>query len=293
MTTSILVTVLSLVVACGSGSTTASPTTPIADPIPMVETPPDAAQPVEAVVTTEPVPADKPPEPDPAQIEADLLAVEMTAYATAKPVFDKYCASCHTKGQKGAKAKTLEHFEITTYPFGGHTTEVGKTVREALGIGGGKPTMPKAKPGAVKGDELAAIAAWADAFDAAQAGGAHEGQTGGGHDHSAMKHGEPTTKAPPRPAKVAATTRIDIAVTSAGFEPRNVTVPRGKPVILRFERRVERTCGTEVVMTIDGQKIVKDLQLNKPVELAITFGTSGVVTYACAMDMVRGTVTVQ
>ena len=54
------------------------------------------------------------------QIKADLLAAEMTAYANVKPLVEKYCASCHTKGQKGAKAKTLEHFETTTYPFGGH-----------------------------------------------------------------------------------------------------------------------------------------------------------------------------
>jgi hypothetical protein len=40
--------------------------------------------------------------------------------------------------------------------------------------------MPQDNKGAVKGDELALIAAWADAFDKAHAGGAHEGM---GHDH--------------------------------------------------------------------------------------------------------------
>ena len=49
--------------------------------------------------------------------------------------------------------------------------------------------MPADKKGAVKGDELALIAAWADAFDASHKGGAHEGHGGGGgHDHSSMNH---------------------------------------------------------------------------------------------------------
>jgi plastocyanin domain-containing protein len=87
--------------------------------------------------------------------------------------------------------------------------------------------------------------------------------------------------------------RVQIVVTKAGFEPSNVTVPRGKPVILRFERLVERTCGTEVVMVVDGKTIEKDLPLNKPVEIAVTFRTAGTVKYSCAMDMIRGSITVK
>ncbi len=296
MTRTILVPFLVVAAACGGGSAKPAPTTPIVDPIPMVEAPPQPT-PAAEPVRTEPALPEPPAGPDPATLRADLLAAETTAYTNAKPLFEKYCASCHSKGQRGAKAKTLEHFETTTYPFGGHhAMEVGKNVRKALGIGGGKPTMPKTRPGIVKGDELARFAAWADAFDASHAGGAHEGHgTGGGHDHGAMNHGAPppTTKVPARPAAPAAPTRFQIAVTSAGFEPKNVNVPRGKPVVLTFERRVERTCGTEVVMVVDGQKIEKDLPLNKPVELAITFRTAGTVKYSCGMDMIRGTITVQ
>jgi hypothetical protein len=40
--------------------------------------------------------------------------------------------------------------------------------------------MPRQKPGSVKGDEFALIAAWADAFDVSHAAGAHEGHAG--HD---------------------------------------------------------------------------------------------------------------
>ncbi len=286
--------------ACGGGAATPASTAPVVDPIPMAEAPAEPTPGVELVKPTEPAIPDPPMGPDPAQVKADLLAAETTAYENVKPLFGTYCASCHSKGQKGAKAKTLAHFEITTYPFGGHhAMEVGAEVREVLGIGGGKPTMPKTKPGIVKGDELALFAAWADAFDASHAGGAHEGHGTGGHEHGAMNRGtptpatRPTTKAPTRPNAPAAPTRFQIAVTSAGFEPKNVNVPRGKPVVLTFERQVDRTCATEVVMVVDGKKIERDLPLNQPVELAITFPAAGTVQYSCAMDMIRGTITVQ
>ncbi|MBA3540253.1 MAG: hypothetical protein H0T79_11550 [Deltaproteobacteria bacterium] len=164
----ILVTLLA---ACGGAKP--APTTPITDPVPMTETPP-------------PVAPSEPAQPDPAQVKkADLLAAERTAYEKARPVFEQYCAGCHMTGRRGAGPKSLEHFDMTTYPFGGHhAMELAKEIREVLAIGGGKPTMPKNNPGAVKGAELALIAAWADAFDASHAGGAHEGHTGAGeHKH--------------------------------------------------------------------------------------------------------------
>ncbi len=82
-------------------------------------------------------------------------------------------------------------------------------------------------------------------------------------------------------------------MTSKGFEPNNVTVPAGKLVTLRFERKFEKTCATEVVMEVDGKKIVKDLPLNKRVDLTLTFTKPGVVRYSCAMDMIRGSITVR
>lgn len=294
MNRSTVIALFIVAAACGGGSQPVA-TTPIIDPIPMVETP-TVATPAIDPVPTEPAEPEPPAAPDPAQVKADLLAAEMTAYENVKPLVENYCASCHTRGRKGAKPKALEHFETTTYPFGGHhAMEVSKNVRKVLGIGGGKPTMPKNKPGIVQGDELALFAAWADAFDASHAGGAHEGHSTGGHDHGSMDHKPPAAAEAkgPKQAKPAAPARVSIVVTSAGFEPKNVTVPRGKPVVLRFERRVERTCGTEVVMVVNGKKIEKDLPLNKPVDLALTFPTAGTVKYSCSMDMIRGTITVQ
>lgn len=167
--------------ACGGGSSkpAAEPVKPV-DPVPMPE----------PTATATPSPAEPtPPEPTPApkaDPKAELLATEMAAYDKAKPAFDKWCAKCHSQGNKLATKKKLEHFDMTKYPFGGHhAMEVSKEIREALGIDGSKPTMPADKKGAVKGEELAAIKAWADAFDAAHAGGAHEG---GAHDHGGHKH---------------------------------------------------------------------------------------------------------
>jgi plastocyanin len=94
----------------------------------------------------------------------------------------------------------------------------------------------------------------------------------------------------PRPASIPA---FQIVVTPKGFEPDDVKVPAGKPVTLRFERKTEKTCATEIVMEVDGKKVVKDLPLNKPVELTLTFSRPGRVGYACAMDMIRGSITVQ
>jgi hypothetical protein len=116
--------------------------------------------------------------------KASLLTDERAAYDKAKPAFEKYCASCHTQGGKQANAKKLDHFEMTSYPFGGHHAgTLGPTVRKVLAIGGGKATMPNGKPGSVAGDDLAAIAAWAKAWDAAQEGGAHPVAPHHDHDH--------------------------------------------------------------------------------------------------------------
>ncbi len=190
MNRSILVTLLSIAAACGGGSSTSGSTTPIADPIPMIETPPEPAP--EPVVEVEPAMPVEPPEP--------AVPVEpVKNVAVAEPV----------------------------------------------------PPVP-----------------------------------------ATVEPPSPAKRRPPR-AKPAAPTRVQIVVTGAGFEPKNVEVPRGKPVILRFERQVERTCGTEVVMVVGGKKIVKDLPLHTPVELALTFRTAGTVKYSCAMDMIRGTITVK
>ena len=164
--------ILVLVVACGGGSKPPAEPGGTAEPVTTAPVAQPAASSSPPVQTTAPA---EPPAADPEQAKAELLAAEMAAYEKAKPVFEKFCARCHAQGNRGANKKKLEHFDMTKYPFTGeHPKKMSSEVREVLGIGGGKVTMPPDKKGAVKGDDLAAIAAWADAFDAAQAGGAHD-----------------------------------------------------------------------------------------------------------------------
>jgi thiol-disulfide isomerase/thioredoxin len=103
----------------------------------------------------------------------------------------------------------------------------------------------------------------------------------------------PPTASKPRVSKPAAPVVVDIAVTSAGFVPKNVDVPRGRKVVLRFRRTEEKTCATEVVLDHDGTRVIRDLPLGRVVELALTFTKPGTIRYSCAMNMIHGTITVK
>jgi hypothetical protein len=87
--------------------------------------------------------------------------------------------------------------------------------------------------------------------------------------------------------------RVRIVVTEAGFEPAHVTVPVDTPVVLELERTTDATCATEIVLEIDGARITRALPLGQIVELPVRFTTRGVVGYACGMDMIHGTITVE
>ena len=176
------------IVGAACGGTKPNPTPPAnTNAVPIAEPSESAtpSEPANPVAPVKPEPA-QPAAPDPAKVKAELLAAEMAAYEKAKPVFVKYCAKCHSKDGSKQSTSKREHFDITTYPFGGHhAMDVHNEVRVALGVTGKKPTMPADKKGAVKGEELELVKAWADAFEASHKGGAHEGHDshGGGHKH--------------------------------------------------------------------------------------------------------------
>lgn len=97
---------------------------------------------------------------------------EQEAYERARPVFARYCASCHTSGA-GTRSALL-HFTMDRYPFAGHhADQISSTIRDVLGANGQPATMPKDRPGVVQGDELRIILDWANAFDRAHATGKH------------------------------------------------------------------------------------------------------------------------
>lgn len=85
--------------------------------------------------------------------------------------------------------------------------------------------------------------------------------------------------------------RIVITVTKNGFEPASVRLKLGQPVRLVVTRKVERTCATDIVVKEYGIK--EPLPLNKPVEVRFTPRKPGAIRYACAMDMIAGSLIVQ
>ncbi len=117
--------------------------------------------------------------------KAAIAAAEQAAYEAARPVFETYCSNCHSSSGKKAAKKKLDHFNMDSYPFGGHhATEIGEEIREVLGVTGEEATMPKDKPGAVKGAELDLVVAWSKAFDASHKAGLHDhGKSGHEHGH--------------------------------------------------------------------------------------------------------------
>jgi hypothetical protein len=44
---------------------------------------------------------------------------------------------------------------------------------------------------------------------------------------------------------------------------------------------------------VDGKKLERDLPLDKPVEVAVTFPKAGKLGYACSMNMAKGVIFVQ
>lgn len=97
------------------------------------------------------------------------------------------------------------------------------------------------------------------------------------------------TSHPAHAAKAVRT--IDIAVTPAGFVPDSIAVKAGETVKLVVTRKTEQTCAKEVVIRDLG--VNKALPLNVPVAFEITPKKAGKIRYACGMDMVAGTITVE
>lgn len=91
-------------------------------------------------------------------------AEERQAYERARPVFERYCAACHSSVSGNEVA--LGHFAMDTYPFEGHhAAEIAGTIRRVLGATGERPTMPLGRPGVVRDAELQVILDWALTFE--------------------------------------------------------------------------------------------------------------------------------
>jgi plastocyanin domain-containing protein len=95
------------------------------------------------------------------------------------------------------------------------------------------------------------------------------------------------------PVRADVAKRFEIHVTKNGFEPEKIAVPANTPVTLVFTRKTDRTCAKQVIIKLDdSKKIERELPLDKPVEIAVTFPKAGTLAYACSMDMTKGVIVV-
>lgn len=80
--------------------------------------------------------------------------------------------------------------------------------------------------------------------------------------------------------------KVTLLVTEKGFEPSQIDVKPGIPVVLKVTRKTDATCATQI--QIPAKKIKKDLPLNKEVSVEIGKLEKGEIRFACGMDMMGG-----
>lgn len=83
---------------------------------------------------------------------------------------------------------------------------------------------------------------------------------------------------------------VEVQVTARGFEPDRIELAAGKPVTLRFTRKVAQTCADAV--DVQGDPVRHMLPLGAPVDVRVTPPLSGQLAFACPMNMFRGTIVV-
>ena len=81
---------------------------------------------------------------------------------------------------------------------------------------------------------------------------------------------------------------IDVAGT---FTPASVTLKAVQPARLHFRRTDQPTCADEIV--IPDLKVRKKIAANQTVTIDIPAQQARTLSFACGMDMMRGTVVVQ
>ena len=84
---------------------------------------------------------------------------------------------------------------------------------------------------------------------------------------------------------------VEMTVDGAGFHPDRIAARAGQPITLAITRTTDETCGTEIV--IPSQGINTKLPLNQRVEVTLTPAATGDLAFACAMDMLKGTIVVE
>ena len=82
-----------------------------------------------------------------------------------------------------------------------------------------------------------------------------------------------------------------MTVTDTSFDPAWLTLRAGVPARITFTRTSDKTCATAVVFASLNSR--RELPLNQPVTIAFTPEKAGEIAFACGLNMLRGTVTVE
>lgn len=79
---------------------------------------------------------------------------------------------------------------------------------------------------------------------------------------------------------------VNVRLTEKGYEPSSIKLRMGVPARITFIRKVEASCGTEVVIADYGIK--RELPLNQAVTVEFTPDKTGEILFACGMNMLKG-----
>ena len=79
---------------------------------------------------------------------------------------------------------------------------------------------------------------------------------------------------------------IVVDVTDRGFQPSDIHVKPGEPVVLKITRKSDLTCATSI--EIPDKKIKADLPLNQTVTVELGPLQKGEIRFGCAMKMMVG-----
>ncbi|MFY9608358.1 MAG: efflux RND transporter periplasmic adaptor subunit [Blastocatellia bacterium] len=104
---------------------------------------------------------------------------------------------------------------------------------------------------------------------------------------SSVKSGPTETRPPDAPGVQSVT----VTLTGQGYKPEIIRLRRGVPARLTFVRKVEATCGTELL--IPDYQIKRDLPFNEAVVVEFTPNKRGESEFSCGMKMIRGKIVVR
>src|SRR5215813_9878835 len=104
-------------------------------------------------------------------------------------------------------------------------------------------------------------------------------------DRADAKPSQPSQRIPDRTQTVA------VMLTEKGYQPDSFKLRKGIPARITFVRKVEATCGAEIVLA--EYNIKRELPLNQPVVVEFTPSKTGEFKFACGMDMLRGKIFVK